>query len=309
MVLLSAYAQGSYNLRPIVGVLSQHPPDSILEGLEDKNYTSYIAASYIKFLESGGARVVPILINQDDDYYKNITYSLNGILFPGGGTSITNSSGYGAAGQKLYDHVVEINKKGTYLPLWGTCLGFEMLTYLAANNTKWLARCHANNKADPLILQDGYLDSRLFAQMPENIINTLRTENVTVNYHHWCLTPENYTASELSEEFKMLATSKDSYDLEYVSLMEHRDLPIFGSQFHPEKNPFEWADDSKHDAIPHTPQAIEIAQYFTNFFIGQARQNNQSFATEEEESSALIYNYEPFFTGSTSGFVQCYLFR
>lgn len=41
--------------------------------LEPHNYTSYIAASYVKFYESAGARVVPILCvcvcigNSDDD--------------------------------------------------------------------------------------------------------------------------------------------------------------------------------------------------------------------------------------------------
>ncbi|KAG7172796.1 Gamma-glutamyl hydrolase A-like [Homarus americanus] len=136
--LLVTDAQYSYNLRPIIGVLSQAPSDSLLSGLVDKNYTGFIAASYVKYLESAGARVVPVLF-----------------LFPGGGVSITNTSGYGAAGQKIYDLVKELNSKGIYVPLWGTCLGFEMLTYLGANYVNLLTACNANNKADPLNLQDG----------------------------------------------------------------------------------------------------------------------------------------------------------
>ena len=31
------------------------------EALQPHNYTSFIAASYVKFYESGGARVVPVL--------------------------------------------------------------------------------------------------------------------------------------------------------------------------------------------------------------------------------------------------------
>ncbi|XP_047496214.1 gamma-glutamyl hydrolase-like [Penaeus chinensis] len=308
-VLCCVQGQFDYTLRPIIGILSQHPPDSILEGLEDKNYTSYIAASYVKHFESAGARVVPILINQDDAYYENLAKHLNGFVFPGGATSITNSSGYGAAGAKIYQLVKEANLKGVYLPLWGTCLGFEMITYLAAGQEKWLASCRASNKADPLTVTEDYMDSRIFTQMPDYVVGYLRLLNTTVNFHKWCMTPENFTLSGLTDEFKLLATSFDYDGLEYVALMEHFALPIFGSQFHPEKNQFEWKDDEAHDAIPHTPQAVGVGQYFANFFANQARLNSQKFPTEEEETAALIYNYQPFFTQGTSGFVQSYLFR
>jgi len=44
----------SLNLRPVLGVLSQP-----IEG-NGTNKTSYIAASYVKFLEAAGAQVVPV---------------------------------------------------------------------------------------------------------------------------------------------------------------------------------------------------------------------------------------------------------
>ncbi|XP_042215357.1 gamma-glutamyl hydrolase A-like [Homarus americanus] len=306
--LLVTDAQYSYNLRPIIGVLSQAPSDSLLSGLVDKNYTGFIAASYVKYLESAGARVVPVLTHQDDAYYENLVHSLNGFLFPGGGVSITNTSGYGAAGQKIYDLVKELNSKGIYVPLWGTCLGFEMLTYLGANYVNLLTACNANNKADPLNLQDGYLDSRIFSQLPEDSVNSLRTLNVTVNFHHHCITPEVFKSSGLSDEFKLLATSWDSDGREYVALMEHQDLPIYGSQFHPEKNQFEWSTSKTHTAIPHYLKSLEVSQSLANFFVEQARQNNQSFTTEKEEEVALIYNYHPFYT-VWSTYTQVYFFR
>ncbi|XP_064093335.1 gamma-glutamyl hydrolase-like [Macrobrachium nipponense] len=299
-----------YNFRPIIGVLSQEPSESLLDLLEDKNYTSYIAASYVKYIEGSGARVVPILIDQDDSYYENIASSVNGILFPGGAVSITNSSGYGAAGQKLYEHVIRANMEGIYMPLWGTCLGFEMITYLAADFQRWLTRCDASNKADRLTLQEGYMDSRIFEQMPDYVIDYVRLLNTTVNFHRWCMTPEDFTASGLSKDFKALATSYDFDNLEYVALFEHNHLPIFGSQFHPEKNPYEWASDEGHSAIPHDPFSVGVAHYFSNFFVNQARYNKQAFATKEEEQEALIYNYDTIFTEALgSSFTEAYFFR
>ena len=55
--------------------------------------TSYIAASYVKFVESGGARVVPVMINQPEEYYRTIFESTNGLLIPGGDVSLDTHSG------------------------------------------------------------------------------------------------------------------------------------------------------------------------------------------------------------------------
>lgn len=48
------------NDRPIIGVLSQEQ-SLYLHGKYPDNYTSYIAASYVKDVEASGARVVPIM--------------------------------------------------------------------------------------------------------------------------------------------------------------------------------------------------------------------------------------------------------
>ena len=45
-------------------------------------------------------------------------------------------------------------------------------------------------------------------------------------------------------------------------------------------------------------------QFFANFFVARARENNRSFASEEAEAKALIYNFR--LTGTTS--YQAYLF-
>ena len=78
------------NERPIIGVLAQDI-DSISSAMKGRNYNSYISASYVKFLESGGARVVPILIDQPDEYYQMIFDSINGMLIPGGAVDFDNS--------------------------------------------------------------------------------------------------------------------------------------------------------------------------------------------------------------------------
>ena len=80
--------QGELNQRPIIGVLAQEcQPYFPL----DICNTSYIAASYVKYIESAGARVVPVMINQDEEYYRFIFNSTNGLFIPGGDASLVDS--------------------------------------------------------------------------------------------------------------------------------------------------------------------------------------------------------------------------
>jgi hypothetical protein len=71
------------NTRPIIGILTQPAPSS----MHKPPGTTYLAASYVKYVESTGAQVVPILMNQTIDYYLHLFNSLNGVLFPGGDSS------------------------------------------------------------------------------------------------------------------------------------------------------------------------------------------------------------------------------
>ena len=45
--------------------------------------------------------------------------------------------------------------------------------------------------------------------------------------------------------------------MEYVSTIEHQRLPFFGTQWHPEKPPFEFSDNT----IPHSHEAIAVSQH------------------------------------------------
>ncbi|XP_064104108.1 gamma-glutamyl hydrolase-like [Macrobrachium nipponense] len=223
---------------------------------------------------------------------------------------MTNSSGYGAAGQKLYELAVKAYDEGIHLPIWGTCLGQEMILYLAANQTDWMTSCLAENKADSLTLQPDHEESLLFREMPKRIKHFLQFENTTVNFHEFCSTPENFTASGLIGDFRMLATSFDYSDLEYVAMVEHRKMPIFASQFHPEMTPFQWPADGRHNNIPHSSEAVQVSHFFADFFVSQARFNDQHFQTPEEEREALIYNYQTTFTGYEGMiYTEVYLFR
>ncbi|KDR20014.1 Gamma-glutamyl hydrolase [Zootermopsis nevadensis] len=73
--------------------------------------------------------------NQSTQYYEYVISSLNGLLIPGGAAPFTATDGYASAGWQLYKLAAKKNDAGVYFPVWGTCLGFELLAVLSANRT------------------------------------------------------------------------------------------------------------------------------------------------------------------------------
>lgn len=61
----------SLNYRPVIGIVS-HPGDGASGRLSNATDASYIAASYVKFVESAGARVIPLIYNQPSETLQTV---------------------------------------------------------------------------------------------------------------------------------------------------------------------------------------------------------------------------------------------
>lgn len=83
-----------------------------------------------------------------------ICHFLCRILFPGGGTYFNETGGYGEAAKQLYDLATKANERGVYYPLWGICLGMQVLIY-GALGFDIRGDCSAKNISLPLEFVDG----------------------------------------------------------------------------------------------------------------------------------------------------------
>lgn len=57
-------------------------------------------------------------------------------------------------------------------------------------------------------------------------------------------------------------------------LLAAYDYPIYGTQWHPEKNAFEWT----RDYIPHSASAVKTTFYTAEFFVSEGKQSFFGFA-------------------------------
>jgi len=285
--------------RPVIGVLSL----PIEDDFPHTNATSYVAASYVNWVSMSGARVVPLRLDSSWEELEMLVKQLNGVLFTGGSAEFWNFDGnnwpplsnYSKTGCFLYELVKEINDQGTYLPLWGTCLGFELLHLCAYPEYGVLPSFNG----DPAYVQRNNFtsagkDSRMFAAKGGKQVQSLMSTHFIhlLSHNHGIQPKEYHQWKNLSDVFRPLATTRDKDQEELVSMIEGINYPIYGTQFHLEKNLYEW---DPAIPVPHNQQATAISTYLSEFFISEARRNSNSFASEAALKPYLIYNWSPYF--------------
>ncbi|XP_028303924.1 gamma-glutamyl hydrolase [Gouania willdenowi] len=287
------------NYRPIIGVLTQ----KVSSNDEDARGSSYVTASYVKFVEGGGARVVPIKVNRTEEEYIKMFNSINGLLLPGGKGDI-NMTAHSQVAKLFYKLAVKANDAGDYFPIWGTCQGFQQLAFFADNGNV-LTQTDTIAKALPLTFTPEARSSRLFQSFPKDVLDSLENENITANFHKWSLSVQNYSQSpELLKFYKVLTTNWDG-PLEFISTMEAHHYPFYAVQWHPEKASYEWIDKP---GMVHSGSAKLASFYAALFFVSEAMKSHHHFPSLEEEENAVIYNTCPVYRGTKSIFMENYYF-
>ncbi|KAJ7993951.1 hypothetical protein DPEC_G00260000 [Dallia pectoralis] len=288
------------NNRPIIGILTQEVNDQAMKPFGK----AYIAASYVKYIESGGSRVVPIRLTMSTAEYEKIFMSINGLLLVGGSSNLETSNFARVAGI-FYRLALNANDAGDFFPIWGTCLGMQLLTFLVAGENL-LSETPAENMSLPLNFTTEANSSRMFEGFSSDIINALSQEALTGNFHQYGVTIETFQNNDkLVSFFSILSTNKAKNGAIFVSTMEGKTYPFYGVQWHPEVNRFQW--DPKL-AFPHSSNAVRVASLLAEFFVNEGKRNLHYFNQSEEEAMALIYNYTPIYTGNISAYEQAYFF-
>ena len=286
LVLLSATFLSLVNASdtPTIGILTQ-PSRTKGEFM--------IAASYVKWLEAGGAKSIPIPYDAPPALVEDLFGQINGLLLPGGASDVPQSVRY------LLTLALQASTTGDFFPVWGTCLGFEYMVQVLSNSSSpsrpvLTDGFDAENISLPLL---NVQQRNLYAE--DHILDVVTNYNVTMNNHMMAVEPATFQKDpKLNELFEVTSTNVDRKGRPFVSTIESRHpetFPWYGVQYHPEKNAFEYATypgtDIPYEAINHSFQAVDFSIALARVFVSLATQQHQQNNNTHAYTRADIYPF------------------
>ena len=289
---------------PVIGIISQ---PRISSETEETEYV--IAASYVKWVESAGARVMPIPWDATVEMAEAIFPQINGLLLIGGNSILPKVA------RVFWDLANQTNANGGFFPIWGTCLGFEYLLMLASGEDEFIMQggYKSHNLSCPVdLVHDN--PSELYAKP---IIREIVTEQpVTMNNHEFGISPEHFEQHpRLVDCFRITSVNTDTLtNKRFVSTIESQQphlYPYYGVQYHPEKNAYEYGTEegtnTPFENINHSADAVYFSFHLASFFVSLARKNlikGQHVYSCDTVRFPLVYRYQ---VGNGIKFTQYYV--
>jgi hypothetical protein len=159
-----------------------------------------------------GAQVVPIFAFSNTSYLDDILSKVNGVLFTGGGQEFNIKHKWTANADHILKFAMEQNKKGNPYPIWGTCLGFELLAYLTSGyDSKVLSPVRGESAVKNTIKIVG--SSYLYGDVTPNLKYELENGQGIVYFNHvWALSSSYFHGSTYLKDFwRLVSTTTSSY--------------------------------------------------------------------------------------------------
>jgi gamma-glutamyl hydrolase len=190
-------------------------------------------------------------------------------------------------------HVVRENGRGRFYPLWGTCLGFERLLQLLAEDEEAtiVEEFDAENYPINLGFTGPAWHSRLFRSMSDELFTEIASPlgRLAFNNHGLGVHPDAFQNSTLlSQHLSVLSVDLDRNGKPFVSTVEGKAWPLYATQWHPEKAPWEWNPAWR---IERNDLAIQLSNYFGRYFVSECKRNKNRFESLEAEDRMLLHNW------------------
>lgn len=197
---------------PIIGIYTQD---------RTSNTETYIAASYVKFLEMAGAQVVPIFYKSSQADLKKQLSQLNGVLFPGGGMDLDIKNTFTKNADFILNYAKQQNDQGKVFPIWATCLGHQLLSYLTSGyDSKVIASVSGQGSTVNtlhFLSRNAYVTGNWTDQ---NFVSATTNHGVLYYNHNWAVYQSYFNSNaQLHNFWNLVATTTSSANQTFVALM------------------------------------------------------------------------------------------
>ncbi|KAF3442376.1 hypothetical protein FNV43_RR16292 [Rhamnella rubrinervis] len=138
-------------------------------------------SSYIKFVESAGARVIPLIYNEPTHILFQRLDLVNGVLFTGGWCK---SGLYYEVVERIFKEILERNDAGDHFPSYAIWLGFELILMIITKDRRILEPFNAADMASTLQFTKNFnLEGTVFQRFPPDLLKKLSTDCLAMQKH------------------------------------------------------------------------------------------------------------------------------
>jgi gamma-glutamyl hydrolase len=184
--------------------------------------------NYVKWVEASGSKAV--VIPYDLLQLEHCLHALDGIVWTGGGIESADYSEkqYTTYMKTLilcFETAKRYNEAGRYYPIFGICLGFEILVVFSKKvrvDAFYKMKRHFRESRDCITLKDSRMKKWFLPLEKKMAVQPCAT------HHH-----------KFGFDIKPLkGVTIVSTDKDFINMIEYKKYPFYGVQFHPER-PFD----------------------------------------------------------------------
>lgn len=212
-----------------VGILTMPQPE--------RDKSPYIIQNNVKWFADRGIDIVPIpYTTRNPEVFIG---RVHGLYFQGGAVYNTD---YMKNAARLLELAIKINKSGEYFPVWGTCHGFQtmLMTFgdIPMDGSELGFFDARGNYTSNVRLTSAGKRSRFVSEWTPWFKNYIQHGDNVYFANRRGISPSQFLRNyKLHAMFSIVGTTKDRAGRDFVSIVEAKRFPIYGTQFHAEAVP------------------------------------------------------------------------
>lgn len=174
---------------------------------------------------------------------------------------------------------IKMNRQDSRFVIWGTCLGFESLLFSLSNYKLQTFKVKTKNQSIPISWDPvGFPGSAFQEVLGKNVAEVMTSSPITYFTHNFGFDKSDFEKIDELKDVRVVAYyNKEGRKV--VAAIQHKFLPIYAVQFHPEKILYE-----SHNIVKKhlTRESSEAAQELSRIIFNEALENKNRFTNQHE---------------------------